>query len=280
MEILPTLNFVAFIANLIDLKQFNTILVLHDHSNRNQINFLVESLQPRNDVTWMLINEYKNPESWIHPSTRDENTLILTALQKETIASLLMQLYNRRKLNKHSKNLIVLSGISKFPIKTLPFTSWHEQINAVFIDWKLVEIKIYAWNPNCAEKSILLSGTEFLGASNGGSLNRKYSAIFFNQLHSMYGEPTNISTIYDGKNMYNVISKGSAACIDGKVIRIADMIGDALQSPLEFFVMKLSAIYIHKTTTVYTDFLERTYQIFATVPMRKIQMITATELAR
>lgn len=61
MEVL-TLNFVAFITNLIALKQFNTILVLYDHTTRNEINVLIEILSIRYDVAWVLVNEKYTPE--------------------------------------------------------------------------------------------------------------------------------------------------------------------------------------------------------------------------
>lgn len=147
-----TLSLVAFMANLIDLIQFNTIIVLHDQSNRNQINFVIGSLQPRYDVTWMLINDYANPSYWNHTIIKDEKILILTALHPKNCISLLMQLYNKRKLNIRSKNLIVSSEIPNFTIKTLPRTWRSEQINAVIVDLSHADVRIYAWNPEKRRK--------------------------------------------------------------------------------------------------------------------------------
>lgn len=78
MEILPSLNFLAFMAHLIELRQFNSILVLHDQSTRNSINLLIGTLPERYDVAWLLINEYDdNPNRWNHSIILNENLLIL-----------------------------------------------------------------------------------------------------------------------------------------------------------------------------------------------------------
>lgn len=115
MGILPplqaTLNFVTFVGNLIDLKQFNTILVLHDQATRDQINFLIENLPARKNVDWFLINEFDNTEYWNH--IQQQNVRILTALENKKFYPILTRLYKHNNLKNRPKNVIVLSEISK-----------------------------------------------------------------------------------------------------------------------------------------------------------------------
>lgn len=164
MAVIPpqptTLNVVVFMANLIDLKQFNTILVLHDHTTGNQINLLIEILSSRYDVTWLLINEYDHPIHWNHSIYQDQNQLILTALQSINIYPLLSRLYNNKSLLIRSKNRIVSCDISKFANAAL-YSLLQQRINVALVDWSRDEALIYTWNPYSARKyrlSIWLRG--------------------------------------------------------------------------------------------------------------------------
>lgn len=277
MGILPvwqaTLNIAVFFCTLIDLKQFNTILVLHDDTTRNEINLLTETLQPRFDVTWMLVNEFENHEFWKNPIIQHEKTLILTALQKKNIVSILIPLYQNQKLNIRSKNIIVASGITNLSIEAL--TSLQSQyINAIYVDWSQDVVVIHAWNPSNILKLIALNENEFCSSSNTDLTNRKYSGIFFNQVQTMQGRPTYVMFVYDTTNVYKVKSKGLEASIDGTEIRVIDLIGEALQSPMEFTVYQFpkEEMLLHKY------YLEKTYMTVAPYKPKNVQIVSTKEL--
>lgn len=107
MDILPqlqtSLNFVTFMANLIDLRQFNTIFVLHDQTSRNEITLLIEKLPSRCEVAWLLLHEYGDPKHWNHSIYQEQNLLILIALQSKNEYSTLVELYVNERLNKRSR---------------------------------------------------------------------------------------------------------------------------------------------------------------------------------
>lgn len=270
MGILPpmqaTLNLVAFIVNLIDLKHFNTILVLHDQTTRDRINVLIENLQPRYDVAWMLINEYENAEYWNHTITQHQSLLILTAVQTNKINPLLTQLYVNRSPLKRSKNIIVLSDNIKFANRLLSSLLKNE-INAVLVDWTRAKVVFHAWNPYSKKQFIRLNETEFLRASNAADFMGvvKYTGLYFDQLKSMQGRSTRLFTVYDPKNVYNIISKDSETSIDGTEIRLIDLIGNAMQSPIEFIVLKAY------TNTF--NCLKHTYMTYAPIQRRRIQIL-------
>lgn len=284
MRILPqlqaTLNFVAFMANLIDLKHFNTILVLHDQTTRNQINLLIETLPSRYNVAWLLVNEYDNPEYWNQTIAQHQNFLILTALESKNILQVLSRLYNKKFLKKQCKNLIVSSDISKSANEILS-SLIGSQINAVLVDWTLPEVDIYAWNPYSVQKLITLNQTEFLRASNAAeSTKGKYAGLFFDQLQNMQGRSTKVLSTYDSKNVYNVISMDSVATVEGTEIQLINLIGNAIQSDLNFLVLK---VYVRGNTTelnLFKNVLERTYRTYAPIQRRRINILTFEDAYR
>lgn len=148
-------------ANLIDLKEFNTILVLHDQTTRHQINMLIEILQPRNDIAWILVNEFDNPKYWKNTINQKQNQLILTALQTKDIYPTLKRLYDKKSLNKRSKNIIVLGD--NFDLATQILRSFSlEDINAVLVFWTSDEAVLSDWNPFSATHLVKLNDTEYL----------------------------------------------------------------------------------------------------------------------
>lgn len=282
MEIMPplqaTLSFVAFMANLIDVKQFNTILVLYDQATQDNINLLIEALPTRYDIAWLLVNEDVNPEYWHSTKIQDQNQLILTAVQSDNIHRLLRRLYNKKILKKRSKNLIISSDILKLANEILS-SFYLSDINAVFIDWTTEESAIVAWNPYGPSKLVKLTEAEFLRASNAtDTATGKYSGIFFDQLQNMRGRSTKLLSSYDTTNVYNVISKDSVAIsIDGTEIRITDLIGEAIKSPMEIIMLKSTSFNIRIEEKLFGDFLERTYTTYSPIRQRRIQNLTMQE---
>lgn len=285
MGILPplqaTLHFFTFMARLMDLKEFNTVLVLHDRTYRDQINLLIVTLQPRYDVTWILVNKHDNYDYLENFIIGHEKTLILTALEHTNIFPALNILYLFKKINERSKNIIVSSDISKYLIET--WSSFHlNPINSVLMDWTLAEPTIYALNPFSAEKFIKLNETEFFWASKPDVTNRNYSTLFFDQLQNVQGKTTYVYGMYESKNIYKVISKSSppVSRIDGLEVRLIDMIGEAIQSPLELCIIKPNLSEMGYKTMLYRDYLNRTYKTFAPVPLRKYHDFTNMEAFR
>lgn len=272
MGILPplqaTLNFVIFIGNLINLKQFNTILVIHDQTTRNQINLLIETLPSRCNVAWLLVNEEDESKYWNQTIVQHQNLLILTALQNKNIYPILTRLYKNQLLKRSSKNLIVSSDISKSANELL--SSFNvKAINAVLVDWTLAEVGIYASNPYSAIQLLELNETEFLWASSA-SRRGKYTGLFFDQLQGMQGSSLQVMAIYDSKNVYNVVSKDSVASVDGTEIQIVDFIGNALQSNLIFYMINAPVKSKNIEMNFLKDFLERTYRNYAPIERREI----------
>lgn len=279
MEILPplqaTLNFVAFMANLIDLKQFNTILVLYDRNTRNEVNFVINAVPIRYDIAWLLVNEDDNTEYWSKNLRHDQNQLIITAVQSNNIIPYLIRLYNSKILKKRSKNLIVLNDV--FEIANEILSSFYlSDSNVVLTDWTSEESMIVAWNPYGDSKLVRLSETEFLRASNAAdSVTGNYSGIFFDQLQNMRGRPTKLISSYDTTNVYNVISKECVTSVDGTEIQITDLIGEALQSTMEIIIVKATSKQIEEN--LFGDFLERTYWTFSPTRRRNIQNLTMNQ---
>lgn len=272
MEVL-TLNFVAFITNLIALKQFNTILVLYDHTTRNEINVLIEILSIRYDVAWVLVNEKYTPEYWKHSTMQNRNILIFTAVQSKNISPLLRGLYNKKMLSKRPKNLIVSSDISKSANNILSSLLARE-INAVLVDWSSEESIIFAWNPYGAINLIKLNESEFLMANNAVySASGMYSGIFFDKLQNMRGRSTIVLSCYDSKNVYNVLSD-SVASVDGTEIQIIDLIAEAIQSFMSFYVIKTASLNIKMDPELIDGFLEQTYKTYIPIQRRQIQDLT------
>lgn len=184
MAILPplqrTLPLVAFMANLIDLNQYNTVLVLHDQTTRSEINMLIESVPSRSDVAGMLVNVFDKPsEYWNITVNRYQDQLILTMLQTKNIFATLRPLYNSKRLNIRCKNLVVCEN---FKLEnSLRYILVGSEINAVFVDWSVGEAMIYARNPYSANQLIELNETEFLRASKFVT-EGKYMGLFFENL--------------------------------------------------------------------------------------------------
>lgn len=284
MGILPslrsTLNLLAFMGNLIDLKQFDTILVLYDQTTRNQINMLIETISPSYNVAWMLVNEYDKLEYWNHSIIQHQNHLILTALNNKNIYPILTRLYENKNLKKRSKNLIVSSSFSKSANEILS-SLLGKQINAVLVDWTLAEVLIYAWNPYSERKFIQLNESEFLRASNAADATRgKYAGLFFDQLQGMQGRSLDAMFIYDPTKVYNVVSKDLIATVDGTEIQIVNLIGVAMQSKLNLLVIKYFG-YDHRVEfNLFKDFLERTYKTYAPIQQRSVNILTLDDALR
>lgn len=283
MRILPqlqvTLNFVAFMAKIIDLKQFNTILVLYDRNTRNEINFVIENIPICYDIAWLLVNENDNPKFWNNTIMHNQNQLILTAVGSDNVNRLLNRLYNKNILKKRSKNLIVSNDIFKLADKVLS-SFYLSDINAVLYDWTSGESVIVAWNPYGESKLVKLNETEFLRANNAAySANGNYSGIFFDQLQNMRGRSTNVLCSYDTTNVYNVISKESVASVDGAEIQITDLIGEAIQSPMEIIIVQATLFnkQLQIDEKLFGNFLERTYRTFSPTRRRRIQNLTMHE---
>lgn len=282
MEILPplraTLNLVAFMANLINLKQFNTILVLYDQSTQNEINFVIENVPTRYDIAWILVNEDDNPEYWSETTIQNQNLLILTAVQSNNINPLLKRLYNKNVLQKRSKNLIISSDVSELANEILS-PLYTDEINAILVDCGANDdAVIFAWNPYDASTLITLNETEFLRGSNAAAASiGKYSGLFFDQLQNMRGKSTTVLSLYDPTNVYNVMSKDSVvASIDGTEIRIIELIGEAIQSSMEYLVIKAASFYKNKSKR-FGDFLDQTYRSYDQMRRRNTQILTLEE---
>lgn len=279
MAIIPpiqaTLSLVSLIASLIDLKDFSTILVLYDHTTRDQINLLIETLPTRNDVAWVLVNKFDNSEYLTNTNNFHQNQLILTALQSKNIYSTLKRLYDNKNLKRSSKNLIVLSEGYEFVSRMLS-RLLRNYINAVLVDWTHDEVVIYAWNPYSAVQLIRLNETEFLWASNTNLNRGKYTGLFFHQLQSKQGRTSTVLTAHEGANIYNVVSKDSKVnSIDGADIKLLDLIGNAIQSPTEFLVLRLSTLqYTTAAQNRFESLFERNYSTFTPIQRYKIQYVT------
>lgn len=281
MQILPplqaTLNFIAFMANLIELKQFTTILVLYDQTTREKINFVIDTIPTRYDIAWQLVNEDVNPKYWQNTTVQNQNQLILTAVQSNTVTRLLRRLYNQKILKKRSKNLIISNDI--FNLANDIFSSFYiSDINAVIVDWTSEESVIVAWNPYGESKMVTLSKTEFLLASNAAdSTAGNYSGIFFDQLQNMRGRSTKLLSAYDTTNVFNVIARDSVASVDGTEIQLTDLIGEAIQSSMEIVMIKSTSFNIKIDEQLYKDFLERMYWTYTPIRRRIIQNLTMNQ---
>lgn len=278
MDILPpiqaTLNFVGFMANLIDLKQFSTILVLYDRTTRNEINFVIETLPTSYDIAWLLLNQDKSPEYWEKFIMRNRNMLIFTAFRSNTINTRLKQLYDKKHLSKRSKNLIVTRDIGKSANEILsPLI--RREINAILVDWTSEESEILAWNPYGPMNMVRLNVTEFLHTSIAAdSATGRYPGLFFDQLQNMRGKSLNVFGCYDSKNLYNVVTKDSIASVDGTEIQIIELIGEAIQSSMSFYVDKTIFQNLKIDPKLIEGVLLRSYRIYTPIQRRRIQDFT------
>lgn len=276
-----TIAFVNFMTMLMDLKLFNTILVLHDGSTKNRINLLIENFDHRYDITWRLVNEYDNAaEYWNQTTFQDRNELILTAVQTESIFPLLYPLYYNQNLNIFSRNLVIFSGDKlEFAEKILStFIRW--QINAILVDWTGRDVLIYAWNPFNERNFVELNATEFLEAGQAAAkTGAKYTGLFYDQLQSMEGKTTRVLTVYDEKNMYNVVTTEdeSAASIDGLEIQLLDVICEAIQSPMDLWVLQTSSYDNSIDPKLFSEFLERKYRTYAPTKKRTFEMFAPND---
>lgn len=274
-----TFHFAAFLAHLIDFKQFNSILVLHDRTTRNSINLLIENIPARNEVAWLLINEYDHPTFWNHTIIQNQNQLILTVLQIKYFYVQLPKLYKTKILHKHSKNLIVLNNIPlRLTVAILYQLLGKDYINAILVDWTHKETFVYGWNPYSLRKFIQLSGTEFLQSSN--SSNAKYMGLFFDKLHGMQGRTTDVLVMYDATNVYNVVSKDVIYGVDGTEMRLFDLIGKAIQSKMNYILPPVSSLDRKIHPKLIVEFLERIYQTYDPIPLQKINYLTLIEFER
>lgn len=276
-----TLAFGNFLTKLLDLQLFNTILVLYDETTSDQINLLIESFDHRFNVIWRLINDYQydNPEYWDHIHVQDQNELILTALPAIFLFPLISPLYYKRGLNQFSRHIVVFSGNSKIAQKILSTFS-RFQTNAIVVDWSRRDVLIYAWNPFADRQFVELNETEFLRASNVSFVNigGKYTGMFFDQLQSMEGKSTRVVSVYDTKNVYNVVTKGSVASIDGTEIRLLDLICAAIQSPIDLLVLNTSTYDLGLDQNLLSEFWERSYRTYAHIKRRHFEKFTFNDL--
>lgn len=204
---------------------------------------------------------------------QNRNILILTAVQSKNISPLLRGLYNKKMLSKRSKNLIVSSDISKSANNILSSLLARE-INAVLVDWASEKSIIFAWNPYGAINLIKLNESEFLMANNAVySASGMYSGIFFDKLQNMRGRSTIVLSCYDSKNVYNVLSD-SVASVDGTEIQIIDLIAEAIQSFMSFYVIKTASLNIKMDPELIDGFLEQTYKTYIPIQRRQIQDLT------
>lgn len=80
--------------------------------------------------------------------------------------------------------------------------------------------------------------------------------------------------MYSGEKTYNVVSKDSVANIDGVEIQFIDYIGKTLQSPIEYLVLKPSAIkFLDTNSRLFKDFLERNYTTYAPLQRNKLRHV-------
>lgn len=275
MEILPplqaTLNLIAFMTHLIDLKQFNTILVFHDQTTRNENNLLIDTLSMRYDVTWLLVNE-NNPQFWKRIiNIQNQNRLVLTAVQSSNIKLLFHQLYRSVILNSGSKNIIVSNDNSESMATILP--NYMGKNNIVLVNCSSDKTVILAWNPYDANKLVKLNETDFLRASNPAySATGKYSGVFFDQFQNMRGKSTNVLSTFDTKYVYKIVSKDTVAGVDGTEIRLIDLIGESIQSPMRISVLRYKSPMknIKLDPKLFENFLDRTFKINTPIQQRKI----------
>lgn len=275
MGVLPppqiTLNLAVFFSNLIKLDQFKTVLVLHDQTTRNPINNRIAT--SNNDIAWVLVNDFDNPEFWNNTIIKDQNLLILTALHSKNINSILNRLYFNYApyppvLNIRSNNLIVLSDISKVGNEILS-SLLRKQINAVLVDWTSDKVVIYAWNTYSTEQLVVLNETEFLQCSNAANdlAREKYTGLFFDRLQNIQGKSMKALITYEP---LNVISKDSDTSIDGTAIQIYELISNATQSALEFVMPKTPEYILPLEWEKLYKYLEQPHKTFSLAHQRRI----------
>lgn len=278
MAVLPpiaiTLPFVAFVANLIELKQFSTVLVLQDQTTKYQVDMLIDTLSSRSDVAWLIVNVFNSPKFWNNITiNQNQNQLILTMLTSKNIYFALSYLYNKKILNKRSKNLIVLNDDLKKALQIFCHI-FAGGFNVVLGDWTSDEAVIYVWNPYSLEP-VKISDAEFLRTSRSNLTSEKYSGIFFDQLQNKKGRTSFAMVVYGGQTTYNVVSKGSEVSIDGVDIQLIDLIGELIQSPIEYLVLKPSTVQsLNGNTRFYEDFLERNYTTYASIQRKNYRIVT------
>lgn len=280
-----TSGLVLFIARLIQLHQLHTILLVYDDSSQNLLDQFPRCITSYSDVAWIIVNHQENLSMWKKtPILADQNLMVISALQ--TSAYNKSELFSNKVINRRSKNIILLN--ENDPTKSKQIDNLlkliiAKQINAIFLNNLIDRVDIYAWNPpeykNGSNMLILINEFEFFSSSQVIFKNSFYSGLFFNNVQSMNGKITEVVTLNDPTNVYNVIGPDLKEDISGIEINIIDVIGTCIRSKLRYFTIKQKFYLPDIGATFFSEYVEKSYSTKAPVePLHDLQIANTSDV--
>lgn len=260
-----------FLARLIQLQQFHSILILYDDSGRNLVEHLPKCIPSYSDVAWSILNIDEHFVDWTNRKFQHKDQLIISAIQISAPYDLL-RLYYFNVLDLRSKNIILINQSD--PVESENVNQLFEllvadQINAIFLEFQHDSTDIYAWNPpeykNQSNKLMLLSELEFFPNNDAKS---KYSGLFFDNVQS--GKTTEVVALYDPMNVYNVIGSDGKRSLSGTEMNIIDVIGKCIRSKMNYIIIKQTWFKPKIEPEFHSEYVEKTY--YSHVPVHQVDI--------